>query len=145
MVLGIWVAARYSARVAEAIGLGADNEALSFLATFVLVLLAVHLLARVLTTMIDLVQLELPNKLAGIAFGVLRSVFTVSIVCNLLMGWSSGSMPSREAREGSALFGPVRAAAPLVLPALGETKWVKDVLDQLKEETDQLLDEDGGH
>jgi len=139
LVLGIWAGVHLSGRVGEAIGLDADRTAIAFLATFVLVLIGTYLLGRGLTKLIDIAQLGFPNKLAGIGFGVLRSAFTLSIVLNLLIGWSSGAMPSAEARDASSLHDPVRGLAPFVVPALGETKWVRDVVDQLKREAEELV------
>lgn len=140
LVVGIWVAARFSLRFADAVGLGSDRETLAFLLTFLVVLVAVHLLARFLTTLIDIAQLGVPNKLAGTLFGALRSAFTLSILLNLLVGWSEDSIPPQQVRDGSILHTPIRAFAPLVIPALGETKWVKDALDRVKQEAEDLLD-----
>ncbi|MBK9419119.1 MAG: CvpA family protein [Flavobacteriales bacterium] len=140
LVLGIWVAAHFSDRVSRLFGIDPANVALAFLVTFLVVLLTVHLLARFLTTLIDLAQLELPNKLAGVLFGVLRSVFTLSIALNLLVGYTEGAMPPKEWCAGSALYGPVRQLAPLVVPALGETKWVKDAVEVVKQEVEERLD-----
>jgi membrane protein required for colicin V production len=140
LLLGIWVASRFSLRVAEAIGIGPERETLAFVVTFLAVLVAVHVLARFLTTLIDLAQLGLPNKLAGIAFGVLRSAFVLSIVLNLLIGWSDDGFPPRPVREGSTLHAPLRAFAPLVIPDLGGTKWVKEAMDRAKEEAGEWID-----
>lgn len=140
LVAGIWVAARSSLRMAEVLGLGEDREAIAFLLTFVAVLVGVHLLARFLTGLMGLAQLGLPNKLVGAAFGILRAAFTLSIVLNLLAGWTDDAFPPRPVREGSVLHGPLRALAPLVVPALGETKWVKDALERLRKEASEYTD-----
>jgi membrane protein required for colicin V production len=134
LALGIWAAVHVSDRVAAAVGIDAENVALAFLVTFLGVLLAVHLLARFLTTLIDLAQLGLPNKLAGVVFGVLRSAFTLSIALNLLVGYTEGAMPPSEARTTSTLYPPVRAFAPLLIPALGDTKWVQWAVEEVKEQ-----------
>jgi membrane protein required for colicin V production len=140
LLLGIWAAVQFSERVGVAVGLDPDRTAIAFLLTFVAVLIGVHLLGRALTKLVDMAMLGIPNKLAGIAFGVLRSAFTLSIILNLLVGWSDGRMPSPEVRNASALYGPVRAFAPFIIPPLGETKWVKEVVDQLKQEALELWD-----
>ena len=134
LVAGIWAGVHVSDRVVDAIGLETESAALAFFVTFLLVLLAVHLLAKLLTAMVDIAQLSLPNKLAGTVFGVVRSAFTMSIALNLLAGFSEGSMPPTKARDGSKLFGPVRAFAPLVIPSLGETKWLVQAMDRIQEE-----------
>ncbi len=139
MVVGIWLAARYSERLGEAVGLGPDQTTIAFVLTFLVVLIGVHLLARALTKLIDLAQLGIPNKLAGVAFGMLRSAFSLSIMLNLLIGWSDGNMPPQEIREGSSIHDPLRAFAPLIVPALGETKWVKEAMERLQQEASDLL------
>lgn len=138
VVLGIWVAVHVSDVVAAAVGIDAENVALAFLFTFLGVLLAVHLLARFLTTLIDLAQLGLPNKLAGVVFGVVRSAFVLSITLNLLVGYTEGGMPPAAARSGSSLYAPLRSFAPLLIPALGDTKWVQWAVQEVKEGVDRL-------
>ena len=46
--------------------------------------------------------------------------------------------PSLEAQQKSVLFEPLRAFAPAVIPALGETKWVKRAIDQVKAGVEDL-------
>lgn len=138
-VAGVWLAVLFSDRVGEALGLGADNTAIAFLVTLVGVIVLVYLLGRGLTKAVDIAQLGIPNKLAGGLFGALRSAFMLSVLLNLLAGWSEGTMPSREVREGSTLHDPVRGLAPLVLPALGRTEWVGDAARRLRDEVDGLL------
>lgn len=142
MVAGVWVAARFADRVTGAIAPGISNTAIAFLITFLIVVLAVHFLARFLTTLIDIAQLGLPNKLAGVLFGLVRALFMLSIALNLLAGYTDGAVPAREARESSTLHGPVAAFGPLLIPALGETKWVKNAADRVREEAGNLLDRD---
>ena len=134
LVGGIWAGIHLSDQVVDAIGLDTKSAALAFLVTFLLVLVGVHLIAKGLTTLIDIAQLSLPNKVAGVAFGVLRSAFTISIALNLMTGFSDGSMPPEKARDGSTLFGPVRSFAPFVVPSLGETKWLVHAMDRIQEE-----------
>lgn len=140
LILGIWAGIHFSDRVVEMIGLGPKNAAVAFVITFVVVLLAVHLLAKLLTTMIDIAQLGLPNKLAGVLFGALRKLFTISVALNLLAGYSTEAQPSETVREGSKLYTPVRAFAPMFLPVLAETKWVKRAVDAVKEEVGGALE-----
>jgi hypothetical protein len=35
-------------------------------------------------------------------------------------------------------FAPLRAFAPIIVPALGETTWVKQAIDQVKEEVEKV-------
>ncbi len=139
IVVGAWVAMHFSDRVTEAIGLGSKNTTIAFLVTFVLVVVAVYFLARFLTTLIDIAQLSLPNKVGGVFLGMVRSLFTLSIAFNLLVGYTDGGMPPAEAREGSALYRPVAAFAPLLIPALEGTKWVKSAVDRVQREAEEVL------
>lgn len=143
VVLGIWAAVHLSDQVAVAVGIDAENVALAFLVTFLAVLLVVHLLARFLTTLIDLAQLGLPNKLAGVLFGVVRSAFSLSVVLNLLVGYTEGAMPPADARDASALYAPVRGFAPLLVPALGETKWVQWAVEEVKAGVERISNDQG--
>lgn len=135
MVLGIWAGIHLSERVVDVLSLEVKSAALAFLITFALVLAAVVLIGHGLTKLIDLASLSIPNKIAGIAFGVLRSAFTLSIALNLLHGWTEGSMPPADVREASRLHAPVSAFAPLVVPALNDAKW----MERLKEEVESEL------
>lgn len=138
LVLGIWAASRFSGLMAETIGLDPEREVLAFLVTFLAVLIGVHLLARLLTTMIDMAQLGLPNKLLGLLFGALRSAFALSVLLNLSAGWGNTAFPPEKACEDSVLHAPVLAFAPVVVPALGNTKWVKDALDRAADKAEGL-------
>ncbi|MBL7939805.1 MAG: CvpA family protein [Flavobacteriales bacterium] len=140
LVLGIWAGTHFSERVADAIGLGSKNSAVAFLVTFLIVLVGVHLLARFLTTLIDIAQLSLPNKVAGVLFGALRQAFTLSIALNLLASFSSDALPSTQACADSTLYAPFKAFAPLIVPALGQTKWLEHALDELGKGVDGLVE-----
>lgn len=141
LIAAIWAGIHLSERVAEATGLGTENAAIAFLVTFLIVLLAVHLLARFLTTVVDIAQLSLPNKLAGVFFGILRALFAISVSLNLIVGYSEGELPPLEVREASSLYTPVRAFAPLVVPALEGTKWVKRAVEEIKDGIEEAIAE----
>ncbi|MBK7946306.1 MAG: CvpA family protein [Flavobacteriales bacterium] len=138
VVLGIWAGIHLSERVIDSLELEVKSAAFAFLITFALVLALVVLIGHGLTKLIDLASLSIPNKIAGIAFGVLRSAFTLSIALNLLHGWTEGSMPPADVREASRLHAPVSAFAPLVVPALNDAKW----MERLKEEVGVELRKD---
>lgn len=140
LIAGIWIGIHFSSRVASAIGLDPHREILAFAVTFLLVLIGVHLLARFLTTVLEAAEMGLPNKLAGIVFGALRSAFTLSIALNLLIGYSKGDMPPKHVQEGSKFCEPLKALAPMVVPALGETKWVQQMMEDVKKEASELTD-----
>ncbi|MCO6481597.1 MAG: CvpA family protein [Flavobacteriales bacterium] len=133
LVAGIWAASRYNARVAGWIGLDPQHEVISFLVTFIGVLVAVHLLAKLITKAMDLAMLGLPNKVAGCFFGLLRAAFVLSVVLNILLARAevSGLVP-RDTLDASVLYKPLRALAPAIVPALGDTQWLREALDAVK-------------
>jgi membrane protein required for colicin V production len=135
IVLGIWAASRYNEKVAAWVGLGPDREVISFAITFLAVVVLAHLLAKLITKGLDLAQMGLPNKVAGVFFGVLRSAFILSVLVNILVARAGGrEVLGEKTRTGSALYGPVRAFAPLIVPALGESKWLEHAIDEVKGE-----------
>lgn len=142
VILGIWVATRYNARVAAWVGMDAQHEVISFIVTFIGVLVLVHLLAKVVTKAMDMAMLGLPNKVAGTLFGAIRSAFVLSVVLNILMARAevTGIVP-QETLEGSALYRPLRAFAPFIVPALGDTRWVQDAIDTLKDRPGESKEE----
>jgi membrane protein required for colicin V production len=133
VILGIWIAARYNARVAAWIGLDTHHEVISFISTFIGVLIMVHLLAKVITKAMDMAMLGLPNKVAGTLFGALRAAFILSVALNILMARAEVSgMVSRQTLDGSKIYRPLRAFAPFVIPALGDSRWVQEAIDTWK-------------
>lgn len=139
LIVGIWAATRFSTPMAEVVGLDAERTVLAFVLTFIIVLVGVHLLARMLTALIDLAQLGLPNRIMGLFIGALRSAFTLSVLLNLSAGWSDNAFPPEKACAGSALHAPLLAFAPFVIPSLGNTKWVKDVLEHAADKAGDLM------
>jgi membrane protein required for colicin V production len=135
-VAGIWAAIHLNDKMTGWIGLDPQQEAASFLITFIVVLVGVHFLGRALTMAIDAAQLSLPNKLAGVGLGVVRKAFVLSVLLNLAMASQSLRLtePLKHAADRSVLFGPLRAFAPLLIPALGETKWVRKAIDRAQQE-----------
>lgn len=134
LVLGIWAGIHLNERVISALELDVKSAAVAFLITFGLVLALVVLIGHGLTKLIDLADLSLPNKIAGVAFGVLRSAFTLSIALNLLQGFTDGRQPAAGVREGSRLFSSIDDFAPLIVPALNDAKW----MERLKEEVERV-------
>ncbi len=136
IIIGIWAASGYNARVAAWVGLDTGSEAVSFLITFIAVLILVHLLAKVITKAMDLAMLGLPNKVAGTVFGVLRSAFILSVVLNLLASRAetTGMVP-QETLDGCKLYRPLRSFAPFIVPALGESRWVQEAVDAMRDRT----------
>ena len=135
LVIGIWAGVHLNNRAAQWMGLDPGQEVISFIVVFFAVLVLSGLLGQALTKVIDVAQLSFPNKIAGVAFGALRSAFVLSILLNVLSASSIGGIGARidDARPGSVLYAPVKAFAPMIIPALGETKWVKKAIEEIRQ------------
>lgn len=133
LVIGIWAGVHLNNRAAEWIGLDPDQEVLTFIVVFLAVLVLAHLIGKGLTKVIDIAQLGLPNKLAGVLFGMVRSAFVLSVLLNILFAKEAASWtPNEETREGSTLYEPLREFAPMIIPALKETKWIRKAINEMK-------------
>lgn len=140
LVVGIWAGIHMNARVSDWMDFDAGSELVSFLVVFIAVALAAHLIGKGLTKVIDVAQLSLPNKLAGVLFGGLRAAFVLSVLMNLTLALAKHYerfTPSETTLKGSSLFEPLRAFAPAVLPALEDTKWLQRALDLVAKEVDE--------
>lgn len=139
LVIGIWAAVHFSAQVGASLHLDPEHETLSFIITLLAVLVLVHLLARAVTKAIDIAQLSLPNKVAGVLFGAIRKAFMLSVLLNILFAKEQAGWPPDQAtREGSALYAPMKAFAPMIVPALGSSKWMKKAVQDLENEASRL-------
>jgi membrane protein required for colicin V production len=145
LVLGIWGGIHLNDRVAQALGMDPQKEALSFLVTLGIIVLLVHLLGRLVTKAVDAAQLGIPNKLAGAALGALRKAFVLSVLLNIAFAKHESSWaPSLGTQRASGLFAPLRAFAPTLVPAIGESKWVKQAIETVKGEVGKVTGE-GAH
>lgn len=125
IVVGLWAAVRFNDRVAEWLGLSPEREVLSFVVTFLGVLIALNLLARAITAALDIVQLGLLNKLAGTLFGTIRALFVLSVFLNVALAHEPDrAIPDHRSRERSITYGAVQAFGPLLVPALEDTRWM---------------------
>lgn len=118
LILGIIFAVQFSGLTASFLSgfLQSDHmPVIAFLVTFVAVVVAVHLLAQLLHTIINAVALGIFNRILGLAFGILKAGFIISILLLGLQvfGLESSVVTSKE-RERSKLYPPVKSAAPFI-------------------------------
>lgn len=125
LVGGVWAAAHFSHLAADALSKHVDwsvnSMSMAALAlTFLAVVVAVHLLAKLLEKLLDLVALGVANKLAGAVFGMAKTALIASFAMyflNHVLGpreWLPGK------GDGTVLVGPLESVAPLVAPRIRE-------------------------
>ena len=97
---------------------------IAFVVAFVLIVLAVHLVAFLVDKLVKAIALNFINRLLGMGFGVLVTAFVISMIL-----WPINEINKEkelikpERIEGSLLYKPLSAFAPAVFPYLKKTEW----------------------
>lgn len=112
LVLGVYLAIKcsgYTERFLQDF-LDISSKYLSYIAlglTFLIVAIAVYLLGKMLTKLVDMVALGLVNKLTGMIFGILKSFVIVCVLLLLADALDDKfQFIHKEAKENSLLFNP---------------------------------------
>lgn len=86
---------------------------ISFIVTFIAVLLIVMALGKILEKFIDVLLLGFLNKLAGGVFGVLKGALFLSIIIFVINYFdASHSIIKQKAKDNSVLYQPIESIAP---------------------------------
>lgn len=104
----------------------------AFAITFLVVLIAVHLIGKVVEKIVDLVALGFVNKLAGLAFGVLKGALVISVIIFVLTTFATAIIPEPKEAKESLLYKPVASLAPFLI---GNIKHYKPELFEEKADT----------
>lgn len=124
LVLGVWGAIRFSDLTATVLienfeMQGRYTALVAFALTFIGIVILVHLLARALDKLVRAVALGFVNRLAGLAFALLRTAFLISIVLVILNSIDRRApfIPDQH-KESSLLYKPLSRLAPAIFPYL---------------------------
>ena len=105
---------------------------LSFAVTFIVIVIAVHLLAKVLNKLIDAIALGIVNRLLGVLFSLLKTAFIVSIVLVLInKADNKYNFIPDETKDESLLYKPLSNFAPMIFPYLNFDK-IRDKFEEEK-------------
>lgn len=112
---------------------------ISFAITFVLIVIVVHLLAKVLDKLVKAIALGFINRLFGIVFGVIKTAFILSIVLVILntIDRKTHFLPEDKIEE-SLLYKPISAFAPLIFRDLNFES-IKGFREKINEEDKVLI------
>ncbi len=96
---------------------------ISFAVTFVVIVIGVHLFAKMLNKLIDAIALGIVNRLLGVLFSVLKIAFIVSIILVLINKVDNkyNFIPD-ETKDNSLLYKPLSNFAPMIFPYLNFDK-----------------------
>jgi len=124
LILGVWVAIHFSDSVAQFL---VDQfswkfrniSLVAFLITFLLVVVLVNIVGSYINKLVKAVSLGFLNRLAGLAFGVIKGALILSILLIIFNKVDKDvHIISRETKANSRLFEPVRNFAPSIFPFL---------------------------
>ena len=96
---------------------------ISFAVTFIVIVVAVHILAKLLNKLIDAIALGIVNRLLGVLFSVLKYAFIISIILVLInKADDKYNFIPEETKEESLFYKPLSDFAPLIFPYLNFDK-----------------------
>jgi membrane protein required for colicin V production len=122
LILGIWGGIKFSDFTAGFItqhtGYHSENlSTIAFLVTFIVIIILVHMMGKMLDTVVKAIFLGFLNRLAGVIFGVLKSAVILSIF--LLMFDSVDEnvhiLPTQQKAE-SKIYTPMKQIVPTLFP-----------------------------
>lgn len=126
LLIGIWAAIKFSYFFGAIIETHVSwnprtIQITAFALTFIAVVIAITLLAKVFTTVVSFAGLGLFNKLLGGIFGLVKMTLIISVMLNLFAKMNSGNfLISEETAEKSLFYNPIRKTAAVFYPTLEE-------------------------
>jgi membrane protein required for colicin V production len=124
LLLGIFGAIKFSGYTAEILSekmeINPDNMGLiAFAVTFILIVIATHLVARLTDKLVKAIALGFANRLAGVLFNLLKTALIISVILVILerIDDKVPFIPRTEINK-SALYKPLRSFAPFIFPYL---------------------------
>jgi membrane protein required for colicin V production len=122
LILGIWGAVKFSYITSEFL---VENfnwswdhlNIASFIITFVVIVILVHIVGSTVNKMVETVMLGFVNKLAGLVFGILRAALILSIILVVFDKIDEDmEILSSETKANSRMYEPIRNLAPTIFP-----------------------------
>lgn len=96
-------------------------EIIAFALTFIAVVAAIHLSAKLLTKIADFAFLGWINKLAGAGFSMLKTILILSIIILLFEKINLNNMIAKqETLDDSVFYNPVKKVSKFVYPKIEE-------------------------
>jgi membrane protein required for colicin V production len=122
LVLGVWGGIEFSYITTDFLinRLGIETNHLnlvSFLVTFVIIVILVHLVASSLSKLLEVAMLGWANKITGLVFGFFKTAFILSILLLVFNKIDDDvHILSPQTKSESKLYEPIRKLAPSVFP-----------------------------
>jgi len=110
---------------------------IAFAITFILIVIATHIVARLADKLVKAVALGFANRIAGVLFNLLKTALIISIILVILERIDEkASFIPRSETDKSALYMPLRSLAPFIFP------YLRSGYDKIKErlpESDEII------
>ena len=131
LILGIYVAIKFSF-LAKIMLSGFVHwnpktiQITAFIITFLVVVVAISLLAKFLTSIANFAQLGVINNLGGGFFRLLKTILIVSIFLNLFEKINfNNTFAKKETLDKSIFYRPIQQTAGFIYPSI--EKWYEDL------------------
>jgi membrane protein required for colicin V production len=143
LILGIYGAIHFSDFTATLL---TDNfnisskylHIIAFAVTFIIIVIGVHLLAKLIERLMQAIALGFVNRLLGVVFGVAKVAFVISIILVLINKANDKyQFLPEEKTEGSMLYEPLSKFAPMIFPYLN----FEDIQDDFKKKEEEAREE----
>jgi len=106
-------------------------EITAFIITFLLVVIGIHLSAKILTKLADFAFLGWINKLAGVIFSLLKTILALSVVFFILEKINIDNMlVSKETQENSIFYNPIQNISKVMYPTI--EGWYTEISEKAK-------------
>jgi len=129
LILGIYGAIKFAditaSYLSNNIDLPADYTPLiAFALTFVVIVVAVHFLARVIQKLVKMVALNFVNRLAGAVFSLLKTVLILSFLLFFVDSIDQNiKVIPKETKDNSILYYPLSGIAFKIIPAITNSEY----------------------
>ncbi|MBN2214174.1 MAG: CvpA family protein [Bacteroidales bacterium] len=124
LILGIFGAIKLSGYTAEILydkmEINPDNlNLIAFAITFILIVIATHIVARLTDKLVKAVALGFANRIAGVLFNLLKTALIISVILVILerIDEKIPFIPRSETNK-SVLYKPLHSFAPFIFPYL---------------------------
>jgi len=138
LIFGIWGGIKFSGLTADFITryTGYDSPSLNtiaFFVTFIAIVILVHLMGKMLDTIVKAVFLGFLNRLAGIIFGVMKMAIILSILLLIFddVDENVHLLPTKQ-KEESKIYMPMKQIVPTLFPFI--KLWNNDQGDKKEEQ-----------
>lgn len=124
LILGIYLSLRFSFFIKNIL---ADQEEtgnyslgiISFLITFLFVLVGLFFLGKLLTKVLDVIALGFLNRLGGAVFEIIKFTLIISVLLNVFQKINFNEMIiSREKLENSFFYLPIESVSKKIFPLM---------------------------